>query len=85
MIIVIIIYGLVLEKIKKTFPNLCPGLVGAQMKPSMVGRHNVKRGDYPWIVYLNITGDGVKKFRCGGALLNSEWVLSSAGCFDRYR
>lgn len=60
-----------------------PGLLGVQMKSSIVAGRNVKKGDWPWMVHLNISSHGTQRFRCGGTLLNNEWVLTSAGCLDR--
>ena len=35
-----------------------------------------KRNEYPWMVRLK------ENTHCGGALINSRWVLTSAGCVD---
>lgn len=59
------------------------GVLGEMVKSSIVGGHSVVRGAWPWMVHLNISADRVVKFRCGGTLLNQEWVLTSAGCLDR--
>lgn len=69
--------------VSTVFVFVSPGLLGAQVKSSIVAGRNVKKGDWPWMVHLNIS-DGTQRFRCGGTLLNSEWVLTSAGCLDRY-
>lgn len=61
------------------------GLLGAEIKSSIIGGHNVVRGNWPWMVYLNVSADRFIKNRCGGTLLNQEWVLTSARCLDRYR
>lgn len=61
------------------------GLLCADIKSSIIRGHDVVRGDWPWMVYLNVSADRFIKFRCGGSLLNQEWVLTSARCLDRYR
>lgn len=65
--------------------NVCsPGLFGARLRSAIVGGHNAVRGSTPWMVHLNISAGGVEKWRCGGTLLNEQWVLTSAGCLDRW-
>lgn len=66
------------------FAFVASGLLGAQIKSSIIGGHNAVRADWPWMVYLNVSADRFIKFRCGGTLLNQEWVLTSARCLDRY-
>lgn len=61
------------------------GLLVAQIKSFIIGGHDALRGAWPWMVYLSVSADGFNKFRCGGTLLNHEWVLISASCLDRYR
>ncbi|TWW69408.1 Testisin [Takifugu flavidus] len=54
---------------------------GAEMKSSIVGGQDAPPGRWPWMAHLNITSDGVEKWRCGGTILNSEWVLTAAHCW----
>ncbi|XP_026181590.1 tryptase-like [Mastacembelus armatus] len=60
-------------------------LFGAEVRSSIVGGENAPVGRWPWMVHLNITSDGKNKWRCGGTILNSEWVLTAANCFDDQR
>lgn len=59
------------------------GLLGAKVQSSIVGGHKAEKGSWPWMVHLNITSDGRNKWRCGGTILNNEWVLTAANCWDR--
>lgn len=59
------------------------GLLGAELRSSIIGGQDVPKGRWPWMVHLNITSDGIKKWRCGGSILNSEWVLTAANCWDK--
>ncbi|CAG05947.1 unnamed protein product [Tetraodon nigroviridis] len=56
-------------------------LQGADVGSSIVGGQDARKGAWPWMVYLNITSDGITKWRCGGTILNSEWLLTAAHCW----
>ncbi|XP_042361312.1 tryptase-2-like [Plectropomus leopardus] len=60
------------------------GLLGAEVKSSIIGGKDAKSDSWPWMVHINITSDGVNKWRCGGTILNSEWVLTAAHCWDKH-
>ncbi|KAM6965973.1 tryptase-2-like [Tautogolabrus adspersus] len=60
----------------------CGGLLGAQVKSSIIGGQDAPKGDWPWMVHLIVSPDGAKKYRCGGTILSSRWLLSSASCWD---
>ncbi|XP_047426757.1 tryptase-2-like [Mugil cephalus] len=77
---------MVFTKLLTALVLLCytAGVKGAEMKSSIIGGHNAKKGRWPWMVHLNITtADGTKRWRCGGALLNHQWVVTAAHCLDK--
>ncbi|XP_050960188.1 trypsin-1 [Labeo rohita] len=51
----------------------------SSLKTKIVGGENVKAGDWPWQVSIHATGLG---HYCGGTLINKDWVLSAANCFE---
>ncbi|XP_070837890.1 tryptase-2-like [Chaetodon trifascialis] len=59
------------------------GLFGAEVRSCIVGGHDAPAGKWKWMVHLNITSDGINKWRCGGTILNSEWVLTAANCWNK--
>ncbi|KAG7221973.1 hypothetical protein INR49_028256 [Caranx melampygus] len=63
--------------------HITGGLDGAEVRSSIVGGKDAPKDRWPWMVHLNITtSDGAKKWRCGGTILNAEWVLTAAHCWD---
>ncbi|MGL4879155.1 trypsin-like serine protease [Paraclostridium dentum] len=52
------------------------------MRSGIVGGRDAVKGKWPWMVHLNITSDGVTKWRCGGTILNNKWILTAANCWD---
>uniref|UniRef100_UPI0037E81272 tryptase-2-like n=1 Tax=Semicossyphus pulcher TaxID=241346 RepID=UPI0037E81272 len=57
------------------------GLV-AEERSSIIGGRDAPKGGWLWMVHLNIS-DGVNKWRCGGTILSSQWLLTAANCWDR--
>ncbi|XP_026214606.1 tryptase-2-like [Anabas testudineus] len=58
-------------------------LLGAEVRSGIIGGQDAPKGRWPWMVHLNITSDGVNRWRCGGTILNDQWVLTAAHCFDK--
>ncbi|XP_042148345.1 anionic trypsin-2-like [Ixodes scapularis] len=48
----------------------------------IVGGVAAKPGDYPWQVSIKYKSGFVLTHLCGGALLNSEWIVTAAHCFE---
>ncbi|CAK6980555.1 tryptase-2-like [Scomber scombrus] len=58
------------------------GLLGAEVKSSIIGGNDAANGKWEWMVQLNITSDGTIMWGCGGTVLNDWWVLTAASCWD---
>ncbi|XP_061869216.1 acrosin-like [Colius striatus] len=64
---------------------------GRQLKASssgplrVVGGTNAAPGTWPWIVSLQRPWGKRTKHFCGGSLINPQWVLTAAHCFDKFR
>ncbi|XP_058645485.1 tryptase-like [Onychostoma macrolepis] len=53
----------------------------APLNNKIVGGEAAKAGSWPWQASLRITVDG-GQILCGGSLINKDWVLSAAHCFQ---
>ncbi|XP_012881187.1 PREDICTED: acrosin [Dipodomys ordii] len=68
----------------------CDGPCGLRFRQSsqgpvrIVGGQPVQHGAWPWMVSLQIfmSHNSRRYHACGGTLLNSNWVLTAAHCFD---
>ncbi|XP_013879740.1 chymotrypsin-1 [Austrofundulus limnaeus] len=59
------------------------GFLGAEVRSSIIGGKDSLKGQWPWMVHLNITTDnGLEKWRCGGTILNNFWLLTAGRCWD---
>uniref|UniRef100_A0A672S1H7 Trypsin-2-like n=1 Tax=Sinocyclocheilus grahami TaxID=75366 RepID=A0A672S1H7_SINGR len=54
----------------------------APLNPKIVGGQNAVRGSWPWQASINYVPNG--GLVCGGSLINKDWVLSAAQCFQEY-
>ncbi|XP_070778649.1 tryptase-2-like [Enoplosus armatus] len=62
------------------------GLLEGEVRSSIVGGEEAPQGRWPWVVHLNITTDDrLLRWRCGAAILNDQWLLTSASCWDKRR
>ncbi|XP_066916916.1 chymotrypsinogen A-like [Clytia hemisphaerica] len=48
----------------------------------IVGGTNARPGDWPWQVQIDRTTDHMRVW-CGGTVINDEWIVSAAHCFER--
>ncbi|XP_069044096.1 serine protease 27-like [Lepisosteus oculatus] len=49
----------------------------APLSPSVLQGDSAQEGSWPWQASLHVNG----QYWCGGSLINSDWVLTSAACF----
>ncbi|XP_044186840.1 tryptase-2-like isoform X3 [Thunnus albacares] len=62
------------------------GLLGAEVKSSIVGGKDAVKDRWPWMVHINITtSEGTENWRCGGSIASDQWVLTAASCWDDQR
>ncbi|XP_066916917.1 trypsin-2-like [Clytia hemisphaerica] len=47
----------------------------------IVGGTNARPGDWPWQVQIDLNTDW-GRYWCGGTLINDEWIVSAAHCFE---
>ncbi|KAM3597354.1 uncharacterized protein V6R79_003503 [Siganus canaliculatus] len=59
------------------------GSLGAEVRSSIVGGQEAVKGSWPWMVHLNFTSNGIDGWRCGGTILNKQWVLTAGNCLAR--
>ncbi|XP_069044094.1 serine protease 27-like [Lepisosteus oculatus] len=48
----------------------------APLSPSVLQGDSAQEGSWPWQASLHVNG----QYSCGGSLINSDWVLTSAAC-----
>ncbi|KAK2893390.1 hypothetical protein Q8A73_015874 [Channa argus] len=64
-----------------TMSTLANKLCGqAPLNTKIVGGQVASRGSWPWQVSLQISGTHF----CGGSLINDQWVLTAAHCFQSF-
>uniref|UniRef100_A0A3Q2WWA9 Tryptase-2-like n=1 Tax=Haplochromis burtoni TaxID=8153 RepID=A0A3Q2WWA9_HAPBU len=58
------------------------GLLGNEVRSSIIGAEDAKKESWPWMVHLNMTSHDSKmvKWGCGGTIVAKQWVLTSAQC-----
>ncbi|XP_032394031.1 tryptase-2 [Etheostoma spectabile] len=59
------------------------GLLGAEVRSSIIGGQDAQKGSWPSMVHLNLTSDGVNKWRCGATIVSDDWLMTSASCVKR--
>ncbi|CAH2308073.1 transmembrane protease serine 9-like [Pelobates cultripes] len=70
--------GEVLMTVNKLRSQLSPTCGSPVISSRIVGGANAVYGEWPWQVLIKYNG----AFKCGGSLINNQWVLSAAHCFD---
>ncbi|XP_042069353.1 tryptase-2 isoform X1 [Haplochromis burtoni] len=62
------------------------GLLGNEVRSSIIGAEDAKKESWPWMVHLNMTSHDSKmvKWGCGGTIVAKQWVLTSAQCVANY-
>ncbi|XP_074511218.1 tryptase-2-like [Sebastes fasciatus] len=61
------------------------GLLGAEMRSSITGGHDAPEGRWPGMVHVNLTDGTGAKWRCSGTILDSQWILTAANCWESSR
>ncbi|MBN3313548.1 TMPS9 protease, partial [Atractosteus spatula] len=62
----------------ESFPPSPPECGRAPLSTRIVGGDSAPEGYWPWQVSLHYYG----RHRCGGSLINQQWVLTAAECFS---
>ncbi|KAK7909543.1 hypothetical protein WMY93_014227 [Mugilogobius chulae] len=52
----------------------------ASLNLRIVGGVNASPGNWPWQVYLVMTGSDGSRIACSGSLINQQWILTAAHC-----
>ena len=53
-----------------------------QLDSKIVGGNAAEKGSWPWMVAIFYSRKN-EHIWCGGALIDNEWVLTAAHCFDQ--
>lgn len=60
-----------------------PGICGGGVSDRIIGGNITRIGEYPWMALLEYSKPGNRKgFHCGGALINSRYVLTASHCVN---
>uniref|UniRef100_A0A665UVH2 Neurotrypsin n=1 Tax=Echeneis naucrates TaxID=173247 RepID=A0A665UVH2_ECHNA len=74
-----------LKEVKDPVNSICGLRLIHTRQRRIIGGENSLRGGWPWQAAIRLRGSrGDGRLVCGGTLIDSCWVLTSAHCFKRY-